>query len=426
VPKNSRIDGNAIMLLNAVMCVWNEEDIIESTIKHAFAQGCSNIFIIDNDSTDKTIDIAINAGAKLAAKFTTKHFDEDKKVAHLNATVKYINDITQDDKIWWLYIDADEFPNFDCKFTIIDVLKQLDSSIRAVHGCMLDHIPSHQPYHVKGYHPIDFQPLCTKSSTSKIPLLRYDKGQNHLWSIGGAHDFITNGDIIPIVKDFLHIHHFQYRNPEHTLARSKTLAQKRNDWYKKFLKQVNTYDTSAYESRYNKLLKTYNKNKYIALKTKSLLYNYKNVIRWYDINIEKKFNSSCLDKNIYLAIYYFFMNEYDIALCRFNDALGICNDDTIKIWLMVKIAECFAYSDIIAAHDIIFSLGGYNNVEINNYIDKDFEYIICKKIKDNDIIDIVGKIEFYQSVFPDGIEQRQKELVTKIEKNIFKDYRRSV
>ena len=42
------------MILNAVICVWNEEDIIESTVKHAFSQGCSNVFIVDNGSTDKT------------------------------------------------------------------------------------------------------------------------------------------------------------------------------------------------------------------------------------------------------------------------------------------------------------------------------------------------------------------------------------
>jgi glycosyltransferase involved in cell wall biosynthesis len=211
------------MILNAVMCVWNEEDIIGSTVRHCFAQGCSNVFIVDNASTDRTVEVAVNAGAKLATTFKTKYFDEDKKVAHLNGTVDYINNITTDDNIWWLYLDADEFPNFDSKLTILEVLKNLDSSVRAVHGAMFDHKPTHQPYYVSNYHPADFQPICTKCSVYKIPLLRYDKNQPHLFSIGGAHDFITHGCSIPIIKNFIQIHHFPYRNPEYTLTRSTKL-----------------------------------------------------------------------------------------------------------------------------------------------------------------------------------------------------------
>jgi glycosyltransferase involved in cell wall biosynthesis len=101
------------MLLNAVMCVWNEEDIIESSVKHLFAQGCSNVFIIDNESSDKTVDIAVNAGAKLAAKFKSKYFNEYEKIAYLNATVKNFNEQSNEDQRCWLYVFADEFPNIE-------------------------------------------------------------------------------------------------------------------------------------------------------------------------------------------------------------------------------------------------------------------------------------------------------------------------
>jgi glycosyltransferase involved in cell wall biosynthesis len=402
------------MLLNAVMCVWNEEDIIESTVKHCFAQGCQNVFIVDNASTDRTVEIAINAGAKLATTFKTKDFDEDLKVAHLNATVKYINDNTADDRVWWLYIDADEFPNIGCE-KIINYVNLLGDDIRAIHGYHFNHIPTHQPYLVQGYHPADFQPLCIKSSTSKIPLIRYDKGKKHLFSIGGAHDFITNNDIIPIIKDIIQIHHFQYRNPEYTLKRSKLLAKNRNEWMKKFAKQLNLSKPVGYETRYNTIFKTYNENKNRILKTKSLCYNFKNIVRWYDINSDKNFSLSYYDNSIYLAIYNFFMKEYDIALCRFNDAYTNCNDDNVKQWIMMKIAECFSYSDMDTAHNIIESIKHINNTELNEYIDKSFNYIINDE---NDIKNIIGKIEFYQSIFPDGIEERQNLLIREIEKNI--------
>ena len=409
------------MMLNAVMCVWNEEDIIESTVKHAFAQGCSNVFVVDNASTDKTVDVAKNAGAKLAAIFETKDFNEDQKVAHLNATVNYINDSTAEEQIWWLYIDADEFPNFDNDITIIDTLKQLDPSIRAVQGYMFDHIPTHQPYHVQGYHPADFQPICAKTSVSKVPLLRYDKGHPHLWSIGGAHDFITHGETIPVLKDFLQIHHFPYRNPEFTFPRAKKLAQKRNAWYKKFLNQVNAPNKSAYDERYNQLKSAYDKYKNFALKTRTLIYNYKNIVRWYDIYSGRQFSSSNIDKFICTAIYYFFIEEYDIALCRYKDALDICNDEYIKLWLMVKIAECLAYTDFNDACNIVSFIKKYNDNELNTYIDKYFYNAISMQNKNkHSIKDMIGKVEFYQSEFPMGIDVRYRELITRIEKNIFK------
>jgi glycosyltransferase involved in cell wall biosynthesis len=408
-----------IMIINAVMCVWNEEDIIESTVKHAFAQGCSNVFIVDNASTDKTVENAVRAGAKLVTIFETKDFDEDQKVAHLNATVKYINDVTSEDKIWWLFVDADEFPNFDSKFTIIDVLRQLDSSIRAIHGQIFDHLPTHQPYHVPGYHPADFQPLCTKGAGGKIPLLRYDKEHPHLWSIGGAHEFITHGESIPILRDFLQIHHFPHRNPEFTFPRTKVLAQTRNEWYKKFLHQVNAPNKLAYEERYNRLKATYDKSKNLALKTNTLVYSYKNIVRWYDIYTDKHFSSSSYDKFMCIAIYYFFMQEFDIALCRFKDAFDICDDYYIRLWLTTKIAECLSVNDVDDAQNVIFSVKKNNNIELNTYIDKYVDLSVDKKSKDNYLAhDLIRKVDFYSSVFPEDIEERYKNITTKIEKNI--------
>lgn len=406
------------MKLNAVLCVWNEEDIIESTVKHLFAQGCSNVFIVDNDSTDKTVPIAINAGAKLAAKFRTKDFDEDQKVTYLNATVKYINDNISDDKIWWLYVDADEFPHIE-GMLLIEYINLLDNTIRAIHGHHFNHIPTHQPYCVQGYHPADFQPLCLKSPTTKVPLLRYDKGKKHLFSIGGAHDFITHDEVIPVVHDILQIHHFQYRNPEYTVKRSKILAENRNEWMKKFAKQINQSDTAAYENRYNAVFTIYNENKNRVLKTKSLCYDFKKIARWYDVNTETEKISSQYDEIICNAVFHFFMKEYDIALCRFKDAFDICNNDETRLWLLMKIAECFSFSDIESAQILLSDIQSSNNSEILAYIENDFGYIRNAK-KGTDESDIIGKIAFYRSVFPDTIEKRQYEMMASAEKTLFR------
>ena len=72
---------------------------IESTIKHAFAQGCSNVFFVDNASTDKTVDIAINSWAILANSFESKYFNKFEKIAHLSTVVRNYNDASDEDYI---------------------------------------------------------------------------------------------------------------------------------------------------------------------------------------------------------------------------------------------------------------------------------------------------------------------------------------
>jgi hypothetical protein len=411
------------MILNAVMCVWNEEDIIESTVRHCFAQGCSQVFIIDNASTDKTVEVAVNAGAKLATTFKTKYFDEDKKVAHLNATVEYINSITSDDNVWWLYLDADEFPNFDSKFTILEVLKNLDSSVRAVHGAMFDHKPTHKPYYVSGYHPADFQPICTKSSVGKIPLLRYDRGRPHLFSMGGAHNFITQGDNILVANDFIQIHHFPYRNPEATLKRSTKLVHRnedgssRIDWHDNFLKEVHIAANSKpalsqYMSRHNNLKKIYTANKHTILKQNSLIYDYKYIKRHYNIDTNKMFNISYYDESVHLAIYHYFLHQYNIALCRFKDAFDVCENYNIKLLLLVKIAECFAESEIETANSIVNNVIKYNNNEVNNYINNNLGYIINKINKEiiNKKCNIDIDTYWHNKDFPHDIAEMYRKL----------------
>lgn len=411
------------MILNAIMCVWNEEDIIESTVRHCFAQGCLNVFFIDNASTDRTVEIATNAGAKLIASFQTKYFDEDQKVAHLNAAVEYVNSVTDDDRIWWMFIDADEFPNFDCKLTIFEMLNNLDPLVRAVHGSMYDHTPTHKPFYVSGFHPADFQPVCSKSTCTKIPLLRFDKEQPQFFSIGGAHDFITHGQPIPVVKDAIQIHHFPYRNPEYSLTRSTKLVFKgadsssRIDWHDKFLKQVHNSDSypSQYQSRHKKLKSIYTTKEDAVLKENVLIYDFTHIKRHYDIEKEKGFISSKYEKSLHLAIYHYFLRQYEISLCRFKDALDICDNPHISSLILLKIAECFSYTDIEAANSIIDGLMCKNNPEIATYICE------CKSIVNNQNKvtpvkknGIIYKIDLHNTDFPPTIEAKYKKIMSSI------------
>lgn len=416
------------MKFYAVMCVWNEEDIVEATIKHLFAQGFSKVFVIDNDSTDGTVTNALKAGAELAATFKTAYFSEDQKIAHLNAAVKYINEITPDDQIWWLYVDADEFPHIEGGL-IVNYLNALDSSIRAIDGHMLNHAPTHPPYYIAGFHPADFQPLCGKSAVSKAPLLRYDKGKPHLWSIGGAHDFITHGEVVPTLRNALSIHHFPLRAPQHTYRRLKKLvernteAMKSEDWHKEYASQISKLDMSGYESRYKHLARGYEKNKHLELKTPALIYDYKNLVRWYALHVPEVNERVSYEENIWLAIYYFFMGEYDLALCRFNDIFDVCDDAGIKLWLMAKMAECLEHTGSNDSLEIMYSMRKYGNSELNAYIDKYLDNTTGKGKEDRSV---AAKIYFYESDFAPGVEERCWNLMQKIEPNISRTINKNI
>lgn len=166
------------MLLHAVLCVWNEEDIIESTVRHAFAQGCTRVYLVDNGSTDATVSRGTACGAQPAASFHTDVFDEVRKIMHINATIEAMNRQSDEDSQWWLIVDADEFPDIDGPGRIIDFLRAAPPDIRAVHGVLHDHIPTHPPHHSRLRHPADTMPLARKTSTGKVPLLRFTTGAN--------------------------------------------------------------------------------------------------------------------------------------------------------------------------------------------------------------------------------------------------------
>lgn len=95
----------------AFLFVYNEADIIESTIKNAYSQGCEKIFFVDHQSDDNTVEIAIKNGAVLYDKYRSRYFEEDKKVIYSNKCMEEISITSNSDHVWWLFIDADEFPH---------------------------------------------------------------------------------------------------------------------------------------------------------------------------------------------------------------------------------------------------------------------------------------------------------------------------
>lgn len=372
------------MHLNAVLCVWNEEDIIESTVKHLFKQGCANVFIVDNMSTDKTVENAIHAGAILATQFKSKYFDELRKIAYLNTVVKNYNDKIDEEHVWWMYVDADEFPNINADLTILDFVRQLDPSIRAVHGYHYNHIPTHPPYHMSPYHPADFQPICTKTHTSKIPLLRYDKDKPHLYSAGGAHTLDTCDEMIQVAMDVINIHHFLYRRPENTISRLRLLNQKMpdgsrrldiDDYNAKLMhKSPNTQHVrSMYIERYYSAQDVYNKSLHNILMVDELIYNYAHIVRHKYINEINKFDCSEHDSLLNKAVYYFFIKNYDLSLCNFHDLLKITKDIKQQLLITIKIAACLSFTDKSESLSILKQILKCDDLQIREYCIKQLQ-----------------------------------------------------
>ena len=203
--------------LFAIMGTWMEADVVAATVNNALTQGCERVYLVDNNSPDDTVKVALDAGAILAASYTTPHFDEQMRRLMLNAMVALLSLQEGVNHIWWLHIDADEFPHGPQGMTLRSYLGTLDRRFRVVGARVFTHYPADVPHYAPGYHPLDFQPLCEEMRVAglcpaqhwKHPLQRYDHHGPLLMSSRGSHSIINEHVLEPAVPVFTH--HFQYR-----------------------------------------------------------------------------------------------------------------------------------------------------------------------------------------------------------------------
>ena len=218
------------MKLYAVLFVWNEEDIIASTVKNALIQGVDKVFFVDNGSTDKTVQTAVMAGAELAFVVDTGYFDEKVKYASINAVIKQVNTRENNDFIWWMILDADEFPDARDGITIRQYIKGCHPSVNIIPALLMDHQPTHPPYFLPGYHPLYFQPFTSGVSDKKLPIIRYEKDREHIMTMGGAHTYRTaDGSTLTGTDRPVIFHHFPVRTPEKAIWRLSLLTARRAD-----------------------------------------------------------------------------------------------------------------------------------------------------------------------------------------------------
>ena len=215
--------------LYAVLGTWMEADVVEATVKNAFMQGCERVFLVDNDSQDDTLDVAVGAGAEDVDTYSTEHFDDSARTSRLNECVAEISEADGAEHIWWLWLDADEFPHGPRGLAIREYLASLDESFRIVGARYLNHYPGDPPHYVPGLHPLDFQPLAEELLTRfcwlwhrKHPLQRFDRDRPRIRSIEGFHRGLCDQPLLEPAEPVF-VHHFPFRERETTERRMHAL-----------------------------------------------------------------------------------------------------------------------------------------------------------------------------------------------------------
>jgi len=212
-----------------------EQDIVEATVKNALAQGAEAVYVVDNASTDATVERAVAAGAEVADSYESEAYEERVRILLMNGVVARESLRSEAEHVWWLWLDADEFPEGPDGMTIAEYLSTLDRRFRVVGSTYYNHFPVEPPAYLSGFHPLDFQPLCERYEPGrpehctlkhwKHPLQRFDRHGAFLVATGGFHS-ATVRTHEPVLEPRRGIvtHHVQYRDEDDTRARMDRLC----------------------------------------------------------------------------------------------------------------------------------------------------------------------------------------------------------
>jgi hypothetical protein len=218
--------------LFGILGTWMEADVVAANIRNAMTQGCERVYLVDNGSTDETVEIALAEGAILGRSFTTERYDEHLRLRHMNDLVSEVSESEPGQHLWWLFLDADEFSHGPWGMTLLAYLKTLDERFRVVGTRYFNHYPAGRPQYTPGRHPLDFQPLCEElaypmcpSRHRKHPLQRYDKAGARIECGRGFH-LAHSTDQLHEPSQPAFLHHFPFRDEAVTRTRLASLWAK--------------------------------------------------------------------------------------------------------------------------------------------------------------------------------------------------------
>jgi hypothetical protein len=261
-------DGKNKTPLYAIIGTFNEEDIIYATVKHAFMQGCEKVFLIDNGSSDNTALEAVEAGATVYRTFHTEIYNELLRICIMNDAIDAISAESGLDEIWWLWLDADEFPEAPEGETLGQFLSRVPGECRIVGGSMVNHFPVRKPYYVPRYHPFQFLPYGELYDPKRFsvphcnqwhwkhPLHKYVKGKSPIRGKSGFHMAFSN-EVLLEPKEHIVIHHFPFRDKDSTYKRYLGLCGKKGNSRNAYNDQTSPVQKSAITKRFENLENIY-------------------------------------------------------------------------------------------------------------------------------------------------------------------------
>ena len=98
--------------LSAIILTKNEENNIEATVKNAL-QCADEVLVVDSGSTDRTVELAKNSGARVVYRAWDNDFSAQRNFA-----------LSQTAADWVLYLDADEHLNHELVTAIKRVMSE--------------------------------------------------------------------------------------------------------------------------------------------------------------------------------------------------------------------------------------------------------------------------------------------------------------
>ena len=146
-------------LIYAVAAVWNEEDIVYALVEHLWAQGIDRVFVIDDESDDETVAEAGAAGADVLPARSDGTYSEAVRTARVRDAMATYTEAAGGD-VWWLVVDADEFPRGPDGTTVRDLVERAPGWVDVVGSRVLDHVPSGSREYLPRHPPLPFFPLA--------------------------------------------------------------------------------------------------------------------------------------------------------------------------------------------------------------------------------------------------------------------------
>lgn len=247
-------------LILGVTAVWNEDDVIWATVRNLFAQGADDVFVIDDESSDDTVSEARAAGATVIAQSSSGVYSEDNRHTRMRRIITEQTNLAGGD-VWWIMVDADEFPRGPNGVTIRELIEDLPAWVDVVGSRTLEHFPDATSVFRPRTHPVQSMPLalwhycpyCTRDHW-KHQLFRV-RNVDDLYPLPGHHIIGTaDGRLVREAGPTLLMHHVPLRDRTRTEAKLRAAGASGGRYEKapeKSPKERLAYRVSILDDLYN-------------------------------------------------------------------------------------------------------------------------------------------------------------------------------